>query len=1035
MPNPPSGTVTFLFTDVEGSAKLWEQHPDAMKAALARHHAILHQAIESNNGYVFQIIGDAFCAAFHTAADAVTAALAAQRALQLEFGSWKLEDGNWKLEIGKDVQSNLRPPTSNFQLPTSNLQLRVRMGLHTGVAELRLEDTTSGQYASNPTLTRTQRIMSVGHGTQILLSNATSELLAGQLPNAVTLRSMGEHRLKGLLNPEHLWQVVAPDLPQDFPPLSSLNVFPNNLPVQLTSFVGREHELAEIKKLLSTTRLLTLTGVGGTGKTRLALQVAADLTGLGDPSGLFVNGVWFVELAPLSDPALVPQTVASVLNVREEAGRPLMATLTDFLHAKNLLLILDNCEHLLDACAQLATTLLRNCPDVTILATSREALGITGETIFHVPSLALPDVRQVGAGLSGSLDHVPAHIGRSQGSPLHDLTQYDSVRLFVDRAVAIKSDFQLTNANAPAVVQICQRVDGIPLALELAAARVKSLSVDDIAARLHNQFRLLTGGSRTALPRQQTLRALIDWSYNLLTEPERVLFRRLSVFAGGWTLEAAEQVCSGKGLALDEVVDVLDHLVSKSLVVADTQDGATRYRMLETIRPYAREKLLESGEGEQLRDRHLDFFLELAEDAEPKLRGAEQLAWFNRLETEHDNLRFALEWSLSEQRIEKGLRIGGALYPFWNVRGYWNEAYQRLSDLLKTQGADKRTLARGKALSAAGNIANRTGHLENSRPLFEESIAILREVGAEGKEFLEYALARYAYTFVWRDLAAARLNADEAARLSRASGNRVNLASALNVLGIISRQTGDFESARKYFEESAGIYREIGNSSTYSVIVTNLGTIYFDYGHVEKAKKCLEKAVEISRQVGNKQGFGWAIAYLGNIARVRGQRDEAESLLKQATFEWRELGDNMFVARELVSMGRLQLDKGNHLLAEQNLREALPLLKETNAHSFIPSSLESFAFLFSASNNPSRAAQLFGAAEALREKLGTPLFPIERKEYEAYLAAVRAQLDDSAFNAAWNEGRAMTMEQAIGLAMESSADADSLKEIYHDHLS
>jgi predicted ATPase len=424
--------------------------------------------------------------------------------------------------------------------------------------------------------------MGLAHGGQMLLSAATTELLRGQLPEGVTLRDVGEHRLKGLLNLEHLWQVVAPDLSADFPPLASLNTIPNNLPAQLTSFVGREKEITEVKRLLAawsdshivassdpqpmlrptdqvTTRLLTLTGSGGAGKTRLSLQVAAEVL------DVFKDGVWFVELAPLSDPALVPQTVASVLGLREEPSRPLLDTVCDYLRAKTMLLILDNCEHLVAACAQLVDALLRAASHIKILASSREALGITGELAWRVPSLALPPIQP------------PI-------SNLRSLTQYEAVRLFIERAVFVSPSFTVTNANAPAVAQICHRLDGIPLALELAAARVKALSVEQIAARLDNRFRLLTGGSRTAVPRQQTLRALMDWSYDLLPEPERVLLRRSSVFVGGWALEAAETICAGDGIASDEVLDFLSHLVDKSLVIQNEISGAARYHLLETIR-------------------------------------------------------------------------------------------------------------------------------------------------------------------------------------------------------------------------------------------------------------------------------------------------------------------------------------------------------------------------------------------------------------------------------------------------------------------
>src|SRR5512136_49787 len=434
MPDLPTGTVTFLFTDIEGSTTLAQQFPGELPALLVRHHAILREAIAAHNGHVFQIIGDAFCAAFHTASDALNAALDAQRGLQHE--AWH------------------------------PAPLKVRMGIHTGSAQAGAIEERAGGYVGYLTLTRVQRVMSVAHGGQVLLSNPTAELVSGELPAEVTLRDMGEHRLKGLLNPEHLWQLVALDVRQDFPPLQSLNAIPNNLPVQLTSFIGRENDIAEVKRLLSSSRLVTLTGSGGAGKTRLSLQVAAEV--IDD----FAQGVWFVELAALTDAALIPQTVASALGLREEQGRPLLTLLTDYLRAKTALIILDNCEHLIAGCAQFAHTLLHAAPQIKILASSREALDIGGEATYRVPSLAAPDPQRL--------------------PPLDTLTHYDAVRLFIDRALAVQPAFQVNNANAPAVAQICYHLDGIPLAIELAAARTRLLSPDQIAARLGDRFNLLT---------------------------------------------------------------------------------------------------------------------------------------------------------------------------------------------------------------------------------------------------------------------------------------------------------------------------------------------------------------------------------------------------------------------------------------------------------------------------------------------------------------------------------------------------------------
>src|SRR6266498_2824347 len=666
----PTGTVTFLYTDIEGSTQLWKQHRQTMAAAHARHDQILREAIESNNGYVFQVVGDAFCAAFLTAADAVRAAVKSQMELDAE---------NW-----------------------GEAPIRVRMGIHTGKAEVQQD----GFYSGFITLSHVQRLMSVAHGGQVLLSFTAQELVQDELPEDVQLRDMGRRQLKDWSRPEHIFQLVISGLQADFPPLSTPESFPHNLPIQLTSFVGREHELVELKQLLSKTRLLTLTGPGGTGKTRLALQIAEELL----PS--FADGVWFAESAPLTDASFLPQTIAGIFGLRELPNMPILNIVTDYLRAKQLLLILDNCEHLIEACAKLSDHLLRACPQLKIIASSREALGIAGETAYRVPSLSLPDQAQVTR---------EAVLG------------FESVQLFVERASAANPKFHLTDQNASDVAQICRRLDGIPLALELAAARIRVFSTEEIAARLDDRFRLLTGGSRTALERHQTLRALIDWSYELLSNDERRLFRHLSVFAGGWTFEAAEAVCPDL-----DVLNLLMQLVDKSLVMvdADAQERSTRYHLLDTIRQYASEKLLEVGESQPARARHVDFFLKFAEIAEPHLNGSQELEWLSRLETEYDNLRAALEWAMKHDIII-ALRLGTALHLFWNSHSYQvegrrllSEALARLQKLPPVEGevADQRIALQARALNVFGQLGFGVGDIVGSLKIFEESISLARQI-------------------------------------------------------------------------------------------------------------------------------------------------------------------------------------------------------------------------------------------------------------------------------------------------------------------
>ncbi len=559
--SPPTGTVTFLFTDIEGSTPLWERHPDQMAAALQIHNSILRKAIEFQGGIVFKIVGDSFQAAFATAPQALRAAIQGQKALQ---------SAPW---------NDLGP-------------LKVRMGIHTGEAQL---DPGGDEYAVSHTKNRTARIMSAAHGGQILLSQETKELVDHQLPESVTLKDLGENRLKGISIPERLFQVCAPGLPQDFPILATAITHPHNLPVQLTSFIGRQEEIAGLIELLSTHRLVTLNGSGGAGKTRLSLQVAEKVL------DRYPDGVWLVELAPLTDPVQVSQAVASVLGLQKSGESSYLTILTDNLRSKHLLLLLDNCEHLLEACADLTHHLIQHCPSLSLLTTSREPLGIDGEVGYRVPSLEAPD---------------PALV-----TDLQELAHAEAIQLFSERAASILPGFALNAETLPAVANICRRLDGIPLAIELAAARIDVLGVAQIAARLADRFRLLTGGSRTALPRQRTLRASIDWSYYLLKEPERLLLQQLSVFSGGWTLEAVEGVYGGNEQEEWEILETHTSLVKKSLIVAESSSGAQyRYSMLETIRQFAQEKLDDSGLGARARERHQAYFLTLAQDEGRRLK-------------------------------------------------------------------------------------------------------------------------------------------------------------------------------------------------------------------------------------------------------------------------------------------------------------------------------------------------------------------------------------------------------------------------------
>jgi predicted ATPase/class 3 adenylate cyclase len=669
---PPTGTLTFLFTDIEGSTKLWESHPKAMQTALARHDEILRDATGQHGGYVFKTVGDAFCCAFSTAPDALEAALETQR---------RLLSSEWE-ETGP---------------------LRVRMALHTGAAQER-----DGDYFGPP-VNRVARLLSAAHGGQVLLSLPAQELVRDQLPTGTTLRDLGEHRLKDLFRPERVFQLIAPGLPSEFPPLRTLDAYRNNLPLQPTPLVGREKEVSEVCDLLrgEATRLLTLTGPGGIGKTRVALQAAADL--LED----FPDGDFFVPLATLTEAELFFSAVAETLGVKETAEQTLDESLKDYLGERRMLLVLDNFEQVLEA-APTVTELLTGASGMKVLATSRTPLRLYGEHVFPVPPLSMPDLKSP--------------------PPLESLTQYEAVGLFVERARAVKPDFELTNESAPAVAEICVRLDGLPLAIELAAARIKMLPPKAMLQRLDSRLKLLTGGARDLPERQRTLRATIECSFALLDEGEQVLFARLAVFSGGRTLQAIETICDAEGDLSAEAFEGVSSLVAMSLIrQEEVPGGEPRFVMLETVHEFAREKLQESAEAEEIKRLHAQYFLTLAEEAYPELKGADQLEWLERLEAEQDNIRVAFSWALERKEVEVALRMGGSLSWFWWVRDYYSEGRRWLEEALAmdVRGSPE---VRAMALAGAGGLAWQQGELDRAQEACEEGLELLEHEEREASE-------------------------------------------------------------------------------------------------------------------------------------------------------------------------------------------------------------------------------------------------------------------------------------------------------------
>jgi predicted ATPase/class 3 adenylate cyclase len=914
-----AGTVTLVFTDIEGSTLLLERLQDRYATVLSDHHRLLREAFGARGGSEHDAAGDGLYFTFPSARAALAGAVDAQRAI-------------------------LGHPWPD------GVAVRVRMGLHTG------EPVSADVGLVGLDVHRAARIAAAGHGGQILLSQTVRDLVGREVPAGVSLVDLGQHRLKDLADSQHIFQAVAEGLPAEFPALRTIDARPNNLPRQLSSFVGRQRELGDARALLQSTPLLTLTGPGGVGKTRLSLQIAADVL------DEFQDGCWVVELGALADEGLVLESIAAALGVAEQPGRPLSSTLVDHLRTRRLLVVLDNCEHLLEACARHAHLLLMGCPTLRILATSREALGISGESVFPVPSLGLPDA--------------------DRPATAEQASRWEAVHLFVDRAAAVDPSFRLTDQNARAVIQVCQRLDGIPLALELAAARVRALPVEQIAARLDDRFRLLTGGSRVAVTRHQTLRATIDWSYDLLSDAEREVLRRMSVFAGGGTLAAAEAVCPGGEVTEGDVLDLLSRLVDKSLVVSDTlvseasssyASGAEgRFRLLETVRQYARERLLDSGEAEDAFRRHRDWYLALIERAKPDFfSGPPPARWLEVFDSEHDNLRAALEWSSTEPGgTQAGLRMTAGLWRYWEIRGHFVEGRRWLERTLAATDGEVSGL-RANALTGAGVLAHFQGDYPAALAFSEESLALHRELG-----------------------------------------HRPSVTYALHNLANIAAEQGSFERARELYAEGIEMARSMGDQRGVAIGLLSLADVVSRQGDDEQAGPLFDESLETLKGLGDRWGMAFAMDSSALAAARHGDLEAARARHEQALAISRELGDERGVARTLIHLADLASMEGDATRAISLHRECLRIRRALRDMPGVASGMEKLARVVG-DEAAEDAARLLGSAEALRESIHAPLPPAARAEYEASVLALVLRLGERGFETARLEGRAMAPDQAL----------------------
>lgn len=967
----PTGLVTFLFTDIEGSTKLAQTVPESLNLVLDRHNTILKEAIEFYHGFVFEIIGDAFCSAFRNPEYAIKAAVKAQLDLANE---------NWK-----------------------DADIKIRIGIHSGNA-----DWFSEKYNGYITLARTARIMSSAYGEQILVSGDTHELIKNKLyeTDADSIREknseneiiiefidLGERRLKDLKLPVKLYQVTSDGLRRDFPPLKTLDARPNNLPVQLSSFIGRDSEKEEIKSHLTSSQLLTLLGPGGTGKTRLSLQIGAEVV------DKFENGVWFVELASLTNPEYVSTEIASVFNLTSDGKKDNKELITNYLREKELLLIMDNCEHLIEECAKVSEDLLRICSKLKILTSSREPLHVSGERIYKIPSLSVPDL---------------------SGKDSKDvISRNESIQLFCDRASAVKPEFKLTESNLMTVAKLCRELDGIPLAIELAAARIKILPVEKILEKLDNRFALLTGGKRTSLPRQQTLKALIDWSYDLLSENEKKILMKVSVFKGGWTLEAAENVCVDELLDEYEILDLLSNLTDKSLIKTTELGSEMIYGMLETIRKYAEDKLTVSGESDDLKKKFFNYYINLVKDTDKELQGRDQKEYLKKIDLHYENIREALNYAI-ETDAKEALKFAAEIGRYWELRGYFREGNKYFKEILeKNEQTENTDLA--KALYWIGYYSTFLGQYDEAEKKLEQCLEMFRQT--ENREWTANTLiAASLVTLFHQNFEQTEKNAEECLLISDEIGNKNLKAAALRTWGVSRMFNGKHDDARKKLEESRQIYHDTGDRIQLAKTIGNQGALEYFSGNYRKAIDIMQESLEMRRELGDRYGIALSLSNLGSAYSMIYDFEKSEEALHATLELFKELGDRRTYATPLNTLGNIANVRHEYHRAIALFKESISISHKVGEKFYFCKAVEGLANSFIELNDLENGCKFAAKYMTMMESMNMNVTETEINRFEEIKSILKRKLSENEFERLWNLGKNLTTEEVLKIALDYDAD-------------